>query len=312
MIPAGDANHIASFHYCCNNVPASGSVTTPLTFCDNVLGTPRKENVIVIGGLSSNPTLENGTFTCKPTQPAVENCNNGIDDDGDGKIDGDDSDCQQMFACGARTQDANGIPGAIQGSVGESVEVCFFIKSPEDNTAGNAQFEHIQGFSVALTHCCDVKANEAFDVSGTIVEAIGAEFISAQADNDPNDGDGCEIIIGVLVDALPPFDGKTIPPIPTLQRVGCLQFEVNNDTRLCGTCCDIKFTDGVNGRGKVPIKNLISVENVSRGPQTMDCKICIFDKERFFRGDCNFSQGGAAAVDIADAASVVSFLFMPG
>jgi len=101
--------------------------------------------------------------------------------------------------------------------------------------------------------------NETFDVSGTIVEAIGAEFISAQADNDPNDGDGCEIIIGVLVDALPPFDGKTIPPIPTLQRVGCLQFEVNNDTRLCGTCCDIKFTDGVNGRGKVPIKNLISV-----------------------------------------------------
>jgi hypothetical protein len=312
-IPVGDANHIASYRYCCNSPPTSGpGVATPLTFCDNTLGTPLKENVIVVGGLSVNPKLENGTFTCKPTQAAGENCNNGIDDDGDGKIDAADADCQQMFACGARAQDVNGIPGPIQGSVGAPVEVCFFIKSPEDNAAGHAQFDHIQGFSMALTYCCNISASETFDVSGTIVEAVGAEFISAQADNDPNDGDECELIIGVLVDALPPFDGQTIPPIPTLQRVGCLQFVVKDDVRLCGTCCDIKFKDGVNGRGKVPIKNLISVENVSRGPQTVDCKVCIFDKERFFRGDCNFSQRGADAVDIADAASVVSFLFMPG
>ena len=144
------------------------------------------------------------------------------------------------------------------------------------------------------------------------MEAIGAEFVSVQADNDPNDGDGCELIIGVLVDALPPFDGQTIPPLPNLQRIGCVKFAIADKAGSCGKCCDIKFTDGLNGRGKVPIKNLISVENVSRSPQTTNCKICVVGKERFFRGDCNFSRAGSMSVDIADAAAVVSFLFLPG
>ena len=39
----------------------------------------------------------------------------------------------------------------------------------------------------------------------------------------------------------------------------------------------------------------------------------IQDREKFFRGDCNFSRmGNGMAVDIADAAAVVSFLFLPG
>jgi hypothetical protein len=216
-----------------------------------------------------------------------------------------------MFACGGRRQDAAGMPGAVQGSIGATAEVCLFVKSPEDNASGHAQFDHIQGFSMALTFCCEINARESLDISGTIVEAIGAEFVSIQADNDPADGDGCELIIGVLVDALPPFDGQTIPPLPNLQRVGCVTFEIDEDA-TCGECCPIQFEDGVNGRGKVPIKNLISVENVSRSPQLMNCEVCIVGEEQFFRGDCNFSRMGSMAVDIADAAAVVSFLFLPG
>ena len=317
-IPVGEGNHIATYHYCCVNVPAAGSQPdcTALHFCDNQMGNPLKENVVVIGGLSVNPKLEDGQFCCQSAgpPPTETNCNNGIDDDGDQLIDGADPDCQQLFACGSRTQDASGTPGPIEGSIGSSVEVCFFIRSPEDNQLGQAQFDHIQGFSMALTYCCDLVSvpSEVLDISGTIVEAIGAEFVSVQADNDPNDGDGCELIIGVLVDALPPFDGQTIPPLPNLQRIGCVKFAIADKAASCGKCCDIKFTDGVNGRGKVPIKNLISVENVSRGPQTTNCKICIVGKERFFRGDCNFSRAGSMSVDIADAAAVVSFLFLPG
>jgi hypothetical protein len=309
-IPIGEGNHIATYRYCCVNVPVSGPpVCTDLHFCDNQLGSPVKENVVVIGGLSVNPSLEDGQFCCQPVGVAVENCTNGIDDDGDQLIDGADPDCQQLFTCGSRSQDSQ-----INGSIGSSTEVCFFIRSPEDNKPGHAQFDHIQGFSMALSFCCDLVrvSSEVLDISGTIVEAIGAEFVSVQADNDPNDGDGCELIIGVLVDALPPFDGQTIPPLPTLQRVGCVKFDIVDSAANCGQCCDIKFTDGLNGRGKVPIKNLISVENVSRGPQTKPCKICIVDKERFFRGDCNFSRMGSMSVDIADAAAVVSFLFLPG
>ncbi len=319
-IPIGEGNHIATYRYCCRSLPTAcgAQETTDLTFCDNVLGSPAKENVIVVGGLSVSPKLENGTFTCKATgteeSTAAGNCSDGVDNDCDGLTDAADTGgCgvppTQMFACGSRS----GL-GTVQGSIGTAVEVCFFYKSPEDNAPGHAQMDHIQGFSMALTYCCDVSAREVFDISGTIVEAVGAEFVSIQADNDPDDGDGCQLIIGVLVDALPPFDGATLPPTDTLQRVGCVTFDIKDEERLCGTCCDIKFTDGVNGRGKVPIKNLISVENVSVSVKatSMDCQICVVGKEKFFRGDCNFSRMGSMSVDIADAAAVVSFLFLPG
>jgi hypothetical protein len=320
-IPVGEGNHIASFNYCCVGPAVEQSV--PLTFCDFQIGTPPKENVLVSGGESIGPDLDGGTFACRAG--GVEICTDGIDNDGDGLIDGNDPDCQavpgdQMFACGSREQNATGMPGPIQGSIGSAVEVCFFLKSPEDNAPGHAQRDHIQGFSMALSFCCDaVLAREAIDTTGTILEAIGAEFISVQVDNpsgplsdqDPE----CELIIGVLVDALPPFDGQTIPPLPQFQRMGCVKFDIRDDPALCGDCCDIRFQDGAKGRGKVPIKNLVSVENKSVSPQLMNCEICIVDKERFYRGDCNMMPGmpmGAMSVDIADAAAVVSFLFMTG
>ena len=286
MIPAGADNHIATY---CYNFSADG--TYALTFCDNVLGDPLKENLQVAGGLSINPELQDGSITCE-TPPVVPG--------------------EQEFACGSRVQDEDGIPGPIEATIGTQTEVCFYVKSPEDNASGHAQFDHIQGFSMAVTYCSAVAATEWLDIEGTIVESVGAEVVSIQVDNDENDGDGRELIIGVLVDASPPFDGQSIPPLPEFQRVGCVPFTVANDPALCDTCCAITFTDGVNGRGKVPTKNLISVENVSRSPQLNNCEICIVDVETFCRGDCNFSQMGSMCVDIADAASVVSYLFLPG
>ena len=38
-----------------------------------------------------------------------------------------------MFACGSAEQDENGMPGPIEASIGETVPVCFYLKSPEDN-----------------------------------------------------------------------------------------------------------------------------------------------------------------------------------
>ena len=323
VIPAGQGNQIATYNYCCKSPPTvcGASTSSALTFCDGVLGSPLLDNVIVVDGQSVSPLLENGAFICKAlTGVEAGNCADGIDNDCDGLVDtADVVDCPTtppggaMFACGSRKQDANGNPGAVQGSIGSAVEVCFYYKSPEDNLPGHAQRDHIQGLSMALTYCCDVSARELLDVEGTIVEAVGAEFISIQADNNPQDGDGCELIIGVLVDALPPFDGQTLPPTDRFLRVGCVTFDVRNDSSLCGKCCKIEFTDGVNGRGKIPTKNLISVENESDRPQLMNCEICIVEKERFYRGDCNFSRMGMGmSVDIADAAAVVSFLFLPG
>lgn len=320
-IAVGENNHIATYRYCCTSLPQSctaPAITADLTFCDNVLGTPLKENVIVIGGLSVSPKHDEvGTFTCNPVG-TQELCGDGIDNDCDGVIDNPSicAPATQMFACGSRKQadDIIGTPGALSGTIDTTVEVSFFYMSPEDNVPGHAQRDHIQGFSMALSYCCDISAHEVFDITGTIVAAVGAEFVSIQADNDATakDGDGCELIIGVLVDALPPFDGATLPPTDKLQRVGSVLFDITKDPARCGTCCPIKFQDGVNGRGKVPIKNLISVENVSVSPQKLDCELCIVGEPKFFRGDCNFSRMGSMSVDIADAAAVVSYLFIPG
>ena len=327
-IPPGDGQEIAIYRYRCASVPAADELV-PLTLCDNVLGSPLKENVMVIGGLSVNPVLEDGTFTCKAKPPKPEVCTNGVDDDGDGLVDCDDPDCaddpacrpaEQSYVCGTRGVDALGNPSStITASLGAETEVCFYILNPEDWSVGTIpQYDHIQGFSMALSYCCDIEVvSEVMDISGTILEAIGAEYVMAQADNDPDDGDGCQLIIGVLVDALPPFDMATIPPTDKVQRMGCVKFRVKGDAP-CGVCCPIEFTDGVNARGKVPINNLIAVENYSRRPKYLyDCEICTVERERFFRGDCNFSadsdpNGGAYAVDIADAAAVVSYLFAPG
>ena len=328
MIPPGADQHIATYNYCCVNPPAEGQapVVAPLSFCDGTLGSPTKDNVLVIDGLSMSAleglVLVDGEFTCQPVADVpVEICDDAIDNDGDGLTDCDDADCAgqsvcddnpQMFACGSSIQDADGLPGPLQASIGADIDVCFYIKSPEDAAAGHAQFDHIQGFSMSLTFCCEIMAAEEFDVSGTIVEAIGAEFVTAQADNDDGDGDGCELVLGVLVDALPPFDGATIPPLEDFQRVGCVAFSVK-ESATCGSSCDIRFTDGVNGTGRVPVKNLISVENVSRAPALMDCAVDIVNEERFFRGDCNFSgEEMGMAINIADAAAGISFLFLPG
>jgi hypothetical protein len=329
MIPPGADQHAATYSYCCVSPPREGEapIVTALSFCDGTLGSPTKDNMLVIAGLSTSAleglVLVDGEFTCQPVADAlVEVCDNGIDDDGDGLVDCDDADCEgepvcrvdnpQMFACGSAVQDADGLPGALQGSIGDDVDVCFYVKSPEDALAGHAQFDHIQGFSMALTFCCDIMAAEEFDVSGTIVEAIGAEFVTAQADNDEGDGDGCELVLGVLIDALPPFDGATIPPLEQFQRVGCVAFSVK-ETAACGSSCEIRFSDGINGTGKVPVKNLISVENVSRAPALIDSAVEVVGEAVFFRGDCNFSgEEMGMAINIADAAAGISFLFLPG
>ena len=316
-IPPGENLEIAKYKYCCKARPQSPNPAdvVPLTFVNGKLGAPPKDNVAVADGISIQAELRNGTFTCPPLT-AREICDDRIDNDGDGKIDGDDPDCQlapQMFACGASSLDPDGKPLPVRASVGGVAEVCFFYKSPEDNAPGHPQFDHIQGLSMAVCYDCDLTCREgSFSVAGTIVDALKADFVTHQCDNDPKDGDGCELIIGILVDTLPPFDGATLPPADTFERIGCIEFAVAEDKALCGKCLPISFCDGANGRGKVPIKNLISTENESRKPQLMNCEVCIEGEPRFFRGDCNFSGMGNMSVDIADAAATISFLFGQG
>jgi hypothetical protein len=396
-IPTGDALEIAVFSYSCVSLPAAGDppVVSDLTFEDNVFGTPAKENVIVVGGLSVGKNegliLVDGTFTCKPPEKELvcddgidndsdgdtdcddsdcvgkpgcvvvrEDCTNGVDDDGDGKVDccdsecagtvacredcsndedddcdglvdGDDPDCQRGFACGGLELDPDtGLPVPVTEGMGGETDICFYLLNPEDEVLGAHDMDHIQGFSMSAEFCCSIEPVAVppatvpeFDISGTILEALGAEYVRLDVDTDPDDGDGCQLIIGVLVDALPPFDGRTITSSEDYQKMGCVRFRVKTKVEdpdvLCGPC-DITFEDGLNGSGKVPINNLISVENYSYPmlATAVNCSIVITGETKFFRGDCNYSGDsggpaeGAYAVDISDAAAMVSFLFLPG
>ena len=73
-IPAGSSNTIAVYEYSASETgcPDRGPQAFDLTFSDNVLGDPVKENVIVIGGRSRNPELNNGTLTINiTTNPSI-------------------------------------------------------------------------------------------------------------------------------------------------------------------------------------------------------------------------------------------------
>ena len=50
------------------------------------------------------------------------------------------------------------------------------------------------------------------------------------------------------------------------------------------------------------------MDHVIDAAGTSECRVEIVNSPVFYRGDCNFSLGGAAAVDIADAAESVVIL----
>lgn len=304
---------VAFFCYQALNPPTTPGeqIVTSLEFQDG-LGSPPKENLYVTALGDSNPiATQDNIFTIFPgaIDIQVEVCDNGIDDDQDGNIDDDDTECQQAFACGV-LNDSGEIVDPVA-TIGSDVDVCFFVKSPAlDDPSTKGSETHIQGMSMALKFDCTLEAKTDLDISDTILDVIGAEFVSTQRDNDPNDGDGCELVFGILLDALPPFESQAIPPLETFQSIGCMNFGIPDDESLCDVCLPIQFSDGLDGTEDIPVMNLISVNNRSAVPAFNDCNICIAPEPEFLRGDCNFSgESLGMAVNIADAASVISFLF---
>jgi len=309
-IPHGSNLELAVFKYCCKTRPAAEPPAQhSLTFVNGELGNPPKDNTVVVGGVAFEPELRNGTFSCPPPEK-VEICDNGIDDNGNDLIDCDDPECidnpictKLAYRCGAPTLGQGGDPLAATGPIGGTADVCFYYRSDE---------HPIQGLSIAAcSDCAKIKPKEgSLDITGTIVESVQAEYVQYQADPTPPAGGPCELIIGILVDALPPFQGTTLPKTDVFLKLGCVKFDVVNNPALVGTCTEVQFCDDILAGGKVPIRNLVSIDNFSFPPQLKSCQVCIeTGGAPFFRGDCNFSDNGPLSVDIADAAASMSFIF---
>jgi hypothetical protein len=324
-ITPGQGQHIASFSYSCSPPLSTGAdpVDAGVVFCDMTIGDPLKDNLIVVGGRSL--TVADGLrLTANPVRcvaPTVEppsretDCDDGIDNDLDGLIDLDDPDCQ--------TFDFEVISdGVIAAQIGDDTELVLSYNAPTeaalgiggsggDVLLGDSPQVSTQGFSLGFSFdCSQVAANSTFDIGGTILESLGAEFIGVQADNADDDGDGCSLVLAVLVDALPPFDGAVIPGLAQPQAMGSLSVRVLADV-ACGTSIVIRGEDGVNGLGKVPVRNLISVDNLPYVASVRPIALTAAKQPTFFRGDCNYTgrANGLDPVEIADAAAVISFLF---
>jgi hypothetical protein len=231
--------------------------------------------VIVVAGLSLNPALVDGQVCCEPV--GLENT---------------------MFFCGPASGplDPAGNPVQIEGVAGSTVQVCFFWKDEDDN---------LSGFQLAVCFdCCLEFVDGSFTVEGSILDEVGAEFVNSSVDNDPNDGDGCEFVAGILLDALPPFDGQTVPQTATPLLIGCV------DATICEEACDVKmdieFCDGINGAGGPPINNIVvrGTESV-QGFQKMPCSVLGIPVPEFIRCDCNQDE----KCDLADAATVLAQQF---
>ena len=305
-IPPGSANHIANFQYeCMQNGPQL------VSFCNDLVTTI--ENTLVAEGRSIQPLLVDGMVDCQsdPMCPP-ENCANQIDDDCDGHIDGADTDCGVSYYIGPLNFDPVLGNTSMVTEVGASVTTCFYLQTVENGAVGDLErFDHVQGFSMAVEFDCRLRAEDSLDISGTMLETLQAEFVSMQVDNEPLlDDDGCELVIAVLVDAMPPFDGATIPPLDFPQCMGCVKMTVADNPDLCGTCLTIGFVDGVDGTEGIPTPNLVSAENAGFRPLLHNSEICVFDPTEFYRGDCNFSGGPSGlALNIGDAGALLTLLF---
>ena len=183
---------------------------------------------------------------------------------------------------------------------GGVVAYSFFYSDPSSN---------LQGFTI--TACFEgplVAVPGSFSIEGTVLEVVGAEYVNAQFDNDDLDGDGREMVIGILIDFLPPFDGQTAPPTFLPQEIGRFEFFAPEDVE-CFQCYSVEFCDNINGNGNVTLSNRVVIENESIIPVDFhDGQVCVPAYALFIRGDVN----NDGIVDIGDPIYLLNYLFVNG
>jgi hypothetical protein len=297
VIPAGQGIQIGTARIRCICKMTGVRQEIPLVFIDGthamIDGGPVLDNLIVIGGRS----VARSPGAC--TQPAPDTLctRNGTlicTDEGD----------DLSVTCGAPPNAMGAIPPA-RGAGGETVPVCFYYRSPPNGLGDRS--DEIQGFSLSVSYDCQLSCIEgSLQRAGYMLEQVNAEFVEMHCDNDPLDGDGCELIAGVLIDALPPFDGRTLPPTASYRPLFCVDFRIAQGA-ACGSCLKVEFVDGLNGRGSVPTKNLAAIKFFEQPFNSAACQVCVIgDQSRFIRGDCNFNQ----TLNVADAAAIMGYLFV--
>ncbi len=288
-IPMGNGQHIATYTYSCNNanVYVLGDPGTPpppesstLALANDTLGDPRLDNVIVVAGLSVAPLLESGNFICEPVGVPAEDTILWM---------------ETAFDEGAGNY-------AYHGQTGD---LCFFYADEDD---------YIQGFTFTVCYDCNLTIHEdSWEFNGSILDQVGVEYTAVQVDDDPDDGDGCELIVALLLDALPPFEGQTLPQTMATSGdgadgrllIGKMRVTVDMDAE-CNEDQLIEWCNDINGNGDVTLYNNVVIDFESLHLyERNDTLVHVVPEEIFQRGDCNSDD----KVDLADSATMLANQF---
>ena len=168
------------------------------------------------------------------------------------------------------------------------------------NWSGN-----IAGFSFSMSFSGPTPfplENMLIDVQGTLAGAIEAEYVQEQIDDDSQ-----TIICGVLFDALPPFNGQTVPSLGFAQEIAFLHGNVS----LSAPESVVSFNPE-DGFGNPPISNMLVF-----GTQSVNVEVLLPGSieivfppvpQVFIRGDVNMDS----QVDLADVIFHLDYTFLSG
>ncbi len=241
---------VAEYEYRCVESSLDAPMTTEVRLVDDAIGDPPKDKIVIANGITIRPFVLHGRITCEP-----QNIIPGGPE----------------FFCGGPLDDSN-FPQPVEVGVAELAEVCFYYSYPDP------EGDLIQGFTMTMTHDCRLACDESsFRIpDNSILDALGADFVSFSCDGNPDDGDGCEIVFAVLVDANPPFDGSSLPQTQLPLLLACVDFQVIGSVTE-GECLELRFRDNVDGTGRVPLNNVVALDNHSITPVTHPCEVCVPD-----------------------------------
>ena len=237
------------------------------------------------------------------TPPPVENCTNGTDDDGDGLADCADPDCSNDPSCITNgfsfiAQDASGTysPDTGTGSFTGTV-------SASEDSAAPGYPNETQGFSFGLSH------------DATLLSANG--FNTGAALNGLNSGSGPDFL-----DVNTYSDGVTVGCVYSFSSPGTVVLQLTSETILgtidydtvpsgligntAGTTTSLSWS---NALGVPPVINIMVVGGQANPASLIDGTVTLDAAVGgFVRGDVNDD----ASINIADAVSLLAGLFTGG
>lgn len=179
---------------------------------------------------------------------------------------------------------------AVEADAGENVRL----------TIQGEYEESVQGFSMAFRYPSSDVTVERVHIEDTILEAIGTDYVEILVSEEAG-----TVVIGVLVDARPPFEGRLIPAIG--QPLDFVHLELSVSPEADDTLV-FQFEDNLS---MPPVNNLYSVNNESvpvteYGEGFLHVRGATGAGGEFVRGDFNRDR----VVDISDPIEILSGIFL--